>query len=50
MLASVASMIEQFNIPNIELLQQMGYQVDVACNFKKGSTCSDKTIIALKKN
>lgn len=49
MLASVASMIEQFNIPNIELLQQMGYQVDVACNFKKGSTCSDKTIIALKK-
>jgi len=40
MLASVASMIEQFNMSNIELLQSMGYQVDVACNFKKGNTFS----------
>lgn len=49
MLASVASMIDQFNMPNIELLQSMGYAVDVACNFEKGSTCSDKKIAELKK-
>lgn len=44
MLASVASMIDQFNMPNIKLLQHMGYEVHVACNFKKGSTCSDQRI------
>lgn len=49
MLASVASMIGQFNIPNIEILQEMGYQVDVACNFKSGSTCTDETIAELKR-
>lgn len=49
MLASVASMIVQFNIPNIEILQKMGYQVDVACNFKAGSTCSDEMIAELKR-
>ena len=44
MLASVASMIDQFNIPNIKLLIEMGYKVDVACNFVEGSTCSDAKI------
>ena len=38
MLASVALMIDQFNMPNIRLLQEMGYEVDVACNFEKGNT------------
>lgn len=38
--ASVASMIEQFNIPNIQLLQSIGYDVDVAANFLKGNTCT----------
>ena len=33
MLASVASMIDQFNMPNIDLLQKMGYDVNVACKF-----------------
>ncbi len=42
--ASVASMIEQFNIPNIRLLISLGYETDVACNFQKGSTCSDEKI------
>ena len=28
-LASVASMIDQFNIPNIKLLQNIGYEVHV---------------------
>lgn len=48
MLASVASMIDQFNMPNIELLQEMGYEVHVACNFEKGSTCTDEKIRELK--
>ena len=49
MLASVASMIDQFNIPNIKLLIEMGYKVDVACNFINGNTCSDAKIAELKK-
>ena len=47
-LASVASMIDQFNMPNIRLLQDMGYTVDVACNFEKGSTCTAERIAGLK--
>lgn len=50
MLASVASMIDQFNMSNIELLQKMGYEVHVACNFAKGSTCTVEKIQELKKN
>lgn len=40
MLASVASMIDQFNMPNIRLLLEMGYEVHVACNLKEGNTCN----------
>ena len=47
--ASVASMIDQFNIPNIKLLISMGYQVDVATNFIYGSTCTDEKIKELLK-
>ena len=47
-LASVASMIDQFNVPNINLLIDIGYKVDVACNFVEGSTCSDEKIKQLK--
>lgn len=47
-LASVASMISQFNMPNLKLLQEMGYEVHVACNFKEGNTCSEKAIQRLK--
>lgn len=42
--ASVASMIDQFNMPNIELLMSLGFHVDVAANFINGSTCTDKKI------
>lgn len=48
MLASVASMIDQFNMPNIQLLLEMGCEVYVACNFYKGNTCNDERITALK--
>lgn len=47
-LASVASMIDQFNMPNIELLISMGYEVHVACNFIEGNTCSHERIGVLK--
>lgn len=48
-LASVASMIDQFNMPNIKLLLELGYKVEVACNFIKGSTCSNEKIAELKR-
>lgn len=47
-LASVASMIKQFNMPNIRLLQEMGYEVHVACNFEKGDTISIDLVNELK--
>lgn len=47
--ASVASMIDQFNIPNIRLLQEMGYEVHVACNFIEGNTCDERRLRALQK-
>lgn len=43
-LASVASMIDQFNMQNIQLLLDHGYQVDVACNCKEGNTISDERV------
>lgn len=49
-LASVASMIDQFNMPNIRLLKELGYEVDVACNFIEGNTCSDERVAILKQS
>lgn len=49
MFASVASMIEQFNMSNIQILIELGYKVDVACNFKFGNTISNDKINQLKK-
>lgn len=46
--ASVASMIDQFNMPNIEILHSMEYKVDVAANFDFGSTSSGERIIEFK--
>lgn len=41
-------MIDQFNMPNIRLLKEMGYEVDVACNFLQGSTCDNARVVLLK--
>ncbi len=49
MIASVASMIDQFNMPNICLLQKLGYEVCVMCNFKQGNTCDEKQVQSLIK-
>lgn len=45
---SVASMVDQFLLPSVKLLQEMDYEVHVACNFVKGSTCNDERIKQLK--
>lgn len=45
MVASVTSMIGQFNMSNIELLQSMGYEVQVACNFENQSVWTDENRI-----
>ncbi len=43
-IASVASMIEQFNMSNIRLLKESGYEVDVATNFQSsGTITSDRS-------
>lgn len=48
MVSTAASMIEQFNLPNIKLLKKIGYEVDVACNFEEGNTCTSDIINDLK--
>lgn len=42
--ASVASMIQQFNMHNIQLLLDHGYIVEVVCNCKEGNTISDEKV------
>ncbi|MGL5692516.1 MAG: glycosyltransferase, partial [Peptostreptococcaceae bacterium] len=49
MLASVASMIDQFNMQNIAILQEQGYDVHVAANFEQGSTSSSERMVEFKK-
>lgn len=48
--ATTAYMIRQFNMSNIELLQGMGYQVEVACNFVEGNPVSRDIIDEFKKH
>ncbi len=42
-------MIAEFNLPNLTLLKSLGYQVQVACNFEQGNTCSGQKIERLKR-
>lgn len=48
MAANVASMIQQFNMDNLRILLDLGFRVDVACNFEQGSTISLDAIQALR--
>lgn len=41
-LASIAPMIEGFNVPNIHLLQDEGYEVHVLANFKDEDTAANE--------
>lgn len=49
MTATVPSMIGQFNMENIKILLEMGYEVHVACNFKDRSVWTDKRIEEFEK-
>ncbi len=49
-LASVASMIDQFNISNIELMQSLDYQVDVVADFTNpGNISHDRAAELIKR-
>lgn len=48
-LASVASMIDQFNMPNIQILQSLGYMVDVVADFTNPGTITVERAKELKK-
>ena len=48
-LASVASMIDQFNMPNIELLQELGYHVDVVADYTNPGNISNERSDELQK-
>lgn len=50
MVASVISMIESFNRDNIRTLQDMGYEVHVATNYKWGSMYSDEKLERVKRS
>jgi glycosyltransferase involved in cell wall biosynthesis len=47
-LASVASMIDQFNMSNIEILRKMDFEIQVAANFKYGSNTSQERVNIFK--
>lgn len=49
MTASVASMIDLFNMDNIHILQELGYEVQVASNFEFGSITSQERVNAFRK-
>ena len=49
MAATVPSMIGQFNMENIRLLLNMGYKVDVACDFNDTSVWPKERTQKLKK-
>ena len=45
MVATVPSMIGQFNMNNIKLLQEMGYEVHVACDFNDRSIWPSEKVV-----
>ena len=49
MTATVPSMIGQFNMNNIKLLQELGYEVDVACSIHDHTVWSEEKISEFKK-
>lgn len=48
MVCTTASMIGNFNLPNIDLLQDQSFDVEVACNFKNGSNWTSEDSNKLK--
>lgn len=50
MLASVASMIDQFNRHNIAILEDLGVEVEVAANFADGNSTSPEKVSSFVKD
>ena len=48
MVATVPSMIGQFNMNNIQILQELGYVVHVACDFEDRSVWTDERVEKFK--
>lgn len=48
-ITNAASMVHLFNRVNIELLQEAGYEVHIACNFVYGNTASKEMIEQYRK-
>ena len=44
MVATVPAMIGQFNIDNLRLLQELGYKVEIACNFEDRSVWTSERV------
>lgn len=44
MLATVASMIDLFNMDNISILRNLNYSVSIVCNFEVGSSTSQERV------
>ena len=44
MVATVPGMIGQFNMDNMRLLQELGYQVEIACNFEDRSVWTNERV------
>ena len=49
LIANSASMIDHFNRDNIHILQNMGYEVTVAANFKDGNSSTRERIADFEK-
>lgn len=49
MIATVPSMIGQFNMANIQILLDLGYEVHVACNFDDRSVWTENRVEELRK-
>ena len=50
MVATVPSMIGQFNMNNIQILIDMGYEVHVGCNFDDRSIWTNERVKIFKEN
>lgn len=47
-LSNTASMISQFNMPNLQIMKSLGYETEIACNFEEGNTCTTEIVNQLK--
>lgn len=49
MIASMASMLDNFNSSNIEILDELGYEITLAANFESEDSNSKEKVNRFKK-